>query len=128
MRDMLYDIQMHCPQQIEYMLAAEQQGNLVGFEKALGTLKEVLHDNGFIQDVRDYEKQKDKQVEEARQQFIETIAKAVGTKDFDEVLVALNTAPGVLESRVNAVLGEYMDLVKTYVLGYMPQVDIKGYE
>ena len=38
----MYDVKMHLPQQIEYMLAAEREGELDKFEMAVYNLKEMF--------------------------------------------------------------------------------------
>jgi len=39
----------------------------------------------------------------------------------------LQEIEGQREQAINKILLEYMSIVKTYVLGYMPQVKIEGY-
>jgi len=123
----MYDVKMHLPQQIEYMLASEREGEFDKFEMAVYNLKEMFKDNGVIQDLNDYEKEREKNIEDENKKALERLKTSVGGKTYEEVLNHLQEIEVQREQAINKILLDYMGIVKTYVLGYMPQVKIEGY-
>lgn len=129
----MYDVKMHLPQQIEYMLAAEREGELDKFEMAVYNLKEMfkmsrsMNYNGVIQDLNDYEKEREGNIEDENKNALERLKTSIEGKTYEEVLNHLQEIEGQREQAINKILLEYMSIVKTYVLGYMPQVKIEGY-
>jgi len=123
----MYDVKMHLPQQIEYMLAAEREGELDKFEMAVYNLKEMFKNNGVIQDLNDYEKEREGNIEDENKNALERLKTSIEGKTYEEVLNHLQEIEGQREQAINKILLEYMSIVKTYVLGYMPQVKIEGY-
>jgi len=126
---MSYDIRMHMPQRIENMFnIIENSGPLNQFDKVIDSMKTLCADNGFIQDITDYEKERDKQLADAKKLFVDSVLKAIETKNYDELVKGINDAQTTLESTTGDIIEEYVDIVKTYIISFMPQVDIKGYE
>lgn len=126
---MSYDIRMHMPQRIENMFnIIENAGPLNQFDNVIDSMKTLCADNGFIQDITDYEKERDKQLADAKKLFVDSVLKAIETKNYDELVKGINDAQTTLESTTGDIIEEYVDIVKTYIISFMPQVDIKGYE
>jgi len=117
------------PQRIENMFnIIENSGPLNQFDKVIDSMKTLCADNGFIQDITDYEKERDKQLADAKKLFVDSVLKAIETKNYDELVKGINDAQTTLESTTGDIIEEYVDIVKTYIISFMPQVDIKGYE
>jgi len=71
---MSYDVRIHLPTQIENMLQAEtllkshnqnQINPLELFMNSVENMKLFFSENGFIQDLNDYEKERDRGIDEA---------------------------------------------------------------
>lgn len=123
----MYDIKMHLPQQIENMLAAETEGKFDKFEMAIYNIKEMSKDNGVIQDLNDYEKEREENIGDEDKKALEQHKTSLDGKTYEEMLNHLQEIEVQRQEDINKILLEYMGTVKTYVLGYMPQVKIEGY-
>ena len=129
----MYDIKIHVPQQLERMLAAESEGNVALFGKTLENLEEMILDhnesknnNGFIHDIHDYEKQRDKQIDEAKDSFVKAVKDAAIGTNFDSLVRGLNEAQSTLESETSDILTMFMSTVKAYVLTFVKTMEIRG--
>ena len=80
-----------------------------------------------IQDLNDYEKEREGNIEDENKNALERLKTSIEGKTYEEVLNHLQEIEGQREQAINKILLEYMSIVKTYVLGYMPQVKIEGY-
>lgn len=124
----MYDVKMHLPQQIEYMLMAEREGDLDRFEMAINNIKEMVMENGVAQDIRDYEKERDNSIEEGKENALKELTTALDRKTYEEMLSDINDIEQQRQAVTNEIMLKYMNNVKTYLLGYMPHVKIQGYE
>lgn len=124
----MYDVKMHTPQQIENMLMSEREGDLGKFELSVNNLKQMFSDNGIIQDINDYEKERDSNIENENKKALEHLKTALDGKSYEQVLQDLNDIETKRQEAINKILLSFMDVVKTYVLGYMPGVKIQGYD
>ncbi len=125
---MNYDIHIHIPTQIENMLQAEtlfrsnpgtQVNPLELFMNSVENLKEFFAENGFIQDIADYEKERDQGINDAKKLFIDEWKQAFEEKTVDDQLKMLVNAETNLEMKITGIHAEYMNTVKTYILSYI---------
>lgn len=124
-----YDVNIHMPQRVENLLnIVENGGTLEQFGYVLDDIKTIINDNGFIQDLHDWEKQKERQLKELDNEYLDKLRNIIKDNDFNSVIVEFSEIIKAYEKNINIINKDYVDTVKTYILGYVPQVDIKGYE
>lgn len=138
----MYDVKMHLPQQVEYMLMAEREGDLDRFEMAINNIKEMItikkdknkqYSNEeispqvVVNDIDGYEKDRDAAIEEQKKIALKELTSSLDKKTYEEVLLDVNDVEQQRQANINDIMLKYMYNVKTYLLGYMPHVKIEGY-
>ena len=125
----MYDIRMHLPQRLENFLnVVENSGSKEQFDAVLDDIKIIVDDPGFIQDIRDYEQEYEKHVKSENKTALESIKKASNGNNIDQVIEDISAAIKQYDGRMQELTEDYVDTIKTYIFGYMPQIKITGYE
>lgn len=124
-----YDLNLHMPQRVENMLnIIENGGTIEQFNDILDNIKTINNDTGLIQDLNDYEKQKTDQLTETDQEYRDKLNSIIEANDFREIMLKFSELIKNYEKDINEIHKSYVDTVKAYILGYLPQIDFKNYE
>ena len=111
-----YDIDMHIPGQVDFFLQSFNNKNLDGIGQSLDTLMELVKDNGFKNDIKNYEinlELKKKKIQE------ETIKKIHSIKTLDEAIIILHN----YEEDYNNIYNDYWKIIKSYIIGYFKKIE-----
>lgn len=130
MRNMTkYDLNLHIPQRIENMLnIIENGGTLEQFNDILDNIKIMINDDGVIQDLKGYEKQKDSQLKEIDEDYKKKLSNIIQDNDFKNIMIEFSEIIKTYEKDINEINNNYVDTVKTYILAFVPQIEFKSYE
>lgn len=122
---MAYDMQTHIPGRLEQLfMVLESNGSLEGFDAVVDNLKMIVGDSGFIHDVHDYEQERDGKIANANKECRESQVDACNIVDHDVRVESLNNAEIAFQNRLQAIYGDYIDTVKTYIVGYVQKVNV----
>lgn len=124
-----YDLNLHIPQRIENMLnIIENGGTLEQFNDILDNIKIMINDDGVIQDLKGYEKQKDSQLKEIDEDYKKKLSNIIQDNDFKNIMIEFSEIIKTYEKDINEINNNYVDTVKTYILAFVPQIEFKSYE
>jgi len=84
---MKYDVSMHIPTQVEGLMIAFQKADVPGLERSLENIKNLIKDNKFHNDIKEYEMQRIKKIEGLGKKALEAAKTISEAKSFSELYV-----------------------------------------
>ena len=125
---MKYDMNAHLPQQVENLLNGFAQGDAALLERIKTNIKDIVQDKTFLKDMDDYDKRKLEKITELMNKAKDAIKTMVETKNPDELFVDAQGILNDLTTALGTIEGEYWDTIKSYVIGWMKQLEMKEEE
>lgn len=118
----------HLPQQVENLLNGFAQGDAALLERIKTNIKDIVQDKTFLKDMDDYDKRKLEKITELMNKAKDAIKTMVETKNPDELFVDAQGILNDLTTALGTIEGEYWDTIKSYVIGWMKQLEMKEEE
>jgi hypothetical protein len=113
---MVYDTDMHIPGQVDFFLMAFDNKNVDGIGSSLDSLLELVKDDGFQVDMKNYENDynvKVKAIEDS------AVKKLNMVKHLDEAVKVIEET----HTDINMLYMSYLKIIKSYVIGYFKKVE-----
>ena len=122
---MKYEIMAHLPQQLENLYNAFAQGDAALLDRILDNIKDIVKDETFQADLKDYDKERKEQFEKIQKKALEAIKTLSEAKDINEVYIDLKEIQDDFTAALNGMEGEYWDKVKEYISEYADQLKVE---
>jgi len=119
----MYDIRVHVPERLEVVFKAVDESDIDLFFNGIEDLKNLINDQGFTDDIQEYDNQRKQRIEQAKQNCIESIRKALEAKKIDDIFLSIAEAETLLEAELNDAHIDFMDTIKTYIISYIQNIE-----
>ena len=119
----MYDVRVHVPQRIETLLEAYNNADIELFESTVRDIKEMVTDQDFSNDIADYEKERDNQINESKRVCRENIRAIDQSADRDDQFFDQKTlVEEKLVANIEEAMSDYMLQTKTYIISYIKNI------
>ena len=122
---MKYEIMAHLPQQLENLYNAFAQGDAALLDRVLDNIKDIVKDEAFQADLKDYDKERKEQFEKIQKKALESIKTLTEAKDINEVYIDLKEIQDDFTTALNSMEGEYWDKTKEYISKWADQLNVE---
>jgi len=116
---MKYDISMHLPSQIEGLMNAFQKADVPFLERSFNNIKNLIKDEKFQSDIKDYQDRRMKKIEELSKKALDAAKTINEAKSFSELYIDIEEIKNDLVSSIESVEQEYWDHIKEYITLYL---------
>lgn len=120
---MKYDIKVHLPQQMENFLNAFAQGDADLMTRIKKNLEDLIQDKTFQKDIGDYDRNRQKKLDELMKKALDGVKTAVQADKLDEIYIDIEEIKNDLNAALVGIESEYWNNVRTYVVGWVSQID-----
>lgn len=101
------------------LLAAYIEGDIQLFERIVSVLKDVINDEKFHNDLKEYENEREKKLKELFRDADERARIAVESQKSPELWNTLGEIQTSLSDAILKLENEYYDTIKTYIVEYI---------
>lgn len=115
---MSYDMSVHIPTQMEFLLNALVKGDERVIDITIGNIKNILNDDNFTKDLDDYKTKFDKTLAGIEKNALERVKNGSDIKTLDDIVYLLNQ---VETQRITA-YNDFINNVKTFIILYMKMI------
>ena len=122
---MKYELMAHLPQQLENLYNAFAQGDAELLDRVLDNIKDIVKDEAFQKDLKDYDKERNEQFETLQKKALEGIKALTDAKNINEVYIDINEIQKDFTGALNSMEGEYWDKVKEYISAWANQLNVE---
>ena len=116
---MKYDVSMHLPAQIEGMMNSFQKADIASLERSLSNIINLIKDEKFHRDIKDYQKKRMEKIEELSKKALDATKTIKESKSFSELYVDIDEIKNDLVSSIEVVELDYWDHIKEYITLYI---------
>lgn len=118
---MKYDISMHIPTQVEALLVAYQKNpvDIMGMERALDNIKNLVKDSKFHKDIGDYQKKRLEGLEQLAKKAFDAAKTIQKAKNFNELYIDVQEIGKDLTMAMDSIEKDYWNHIKDYITLYL---------
>lgn len=113
---MVYDVDMHIPGQVDFLLMSYDNKNFAGINSSLETLVDLVKDDGFKSDIKNYETEYNNKIKAIEDDSLKLLKQV---KSLDDAVSIINDSHG----RMNDLYNDYHKIIKSYVIGYFKKIE-----
>ena len=122
---MKYELMAHLPQQLENLYNAFAQGDAELLDRVLNNIKDIVKDETFQKDLKDYDKERNEQFEKLQKKALDGIKALTDAKNINDVYIDINEIQKDFTGALNSMEGEYWDKVKEYISEWANQLNVE---
>jgi len=113
---MVYDTDVHIPGQVDFFLMSFDNKNLDGINTSLDALIELVKDDGFQVDVKNYQNDYDTKIKSIEDAAVDRLN---GVKKLEDAFRICE------ETKVefNMLYSDYLKIIRSYIIGYFKKVE-----
>lgn len=115
----------HLPQQLENFYNAFAQGDPELLDRVLSNIKNVVKDDTFQKDLKDYDRERNEQFEKLQKKALDGIKALADAKNINDVYIDIGEIQKDFTSTLNSMEGEYWDKVKEYISEWANQLNVE---
>jgi len=116
---MKYDVSTHLPSQIEGLMIAFQKADIPLLERSLNNIKNLVKDDKFHKDIKDYQDKRMKKIEELSSKAFEAAKTINDAKNFSELYIDVEEIKNDLITSIETIEQDYWDHIKEYITLYI---------
>lgn len=118
----IYDTVVHIGSQMENYLQGYAAGDIAQLERALENLKDIIASTkkiDTIKNIREYEREKEKQIKNKANNAIKDIKTAIETKKGIDAIIIIGTILNNLEGEITTINIKFFEHVRGYLLAWI---------
>ena len=116
---MKYDISTHLPSQIEGIMIAFQKADIPLLERSLNNIKNLVKDDKFHKDIKDYQDKRVNKIEELTNKAFDAAKTINDAKSFSELYIDIEEIKNDLITAIETIEQDYWDHIKEYITLYI---------
>jgi len=122
-----YDVKIHIPARLENLLnVVENGGSIEQFDLIIKDIQGLLNNPGFNEDLEEYKQDREKQYKQEEVKAVEAIKSAMNQTDLEGIMNQVQNIINEYQSNVMNISRDYIDVIKTYIIEFLPNLDFEN--